>query len=464
MDNIYFNNKMVNFIKDVDEFEDAGSPIISSVSASAKSNGIDEKEMMDTLFNKKNGTSEIIPGSFVTIKGDESNKQYKILNINNKGDVDLCDVATNAVISKPINNLLPVNVEKKMKKINEAQYTVSIDNLETQNADVLSQIFSLAAQAEADSGSMIDTELNAYVNPDMGDAAIVPVGDTATDDTDFVDPELDSNVEIIDAEPIETEVAEIPTVDGTLLEAEEPKTVKVRAFNIDWDCDGENPEDCGLPSEIVLDVEEVDGVDLGDVVADKLSDDTGFLHNGFEYEIVDGLSETPTEETKDADIQIDEPVEEIDDKELLNEKGEENEETDFDDEIAEALRIAGVKKIEESITEPEIVNDETLVINKKDETLDIEAGENQRPEYKEVDTEDVWGKDSSEGTKYPFNLKEMVNVAKIKSICETASKMYKAQSKENWLFLDRRYVSKLMKEGVSYTNASKMLLVAKKGK
>jgi len=68
--------------------------------------------------------------------------------------------------------------------------------------------------------------------------------------------------------------------------------MKVRCFNIDWDTDGESLEDCGLPTECVLELDteflEMHGGedDIADELADKLSDQYGFCHYGFEYEIV----------------------------------------------------------------------------------------------------------------------------------------------------------------------------------
>ena len=58
----------------------------------------------------------------------------------------------------------------------------------------------------------------------------------------------------------------------------------------------------------------------------------------------------------------------------------------------------------------------------------------------------------------------MVSKDRINAICETAARMYAKKDKSEWLALDRRYVEKLIKEGVGYSNASKMILKAKAGK
>lgn len=161
-------------------------------------------------------------------------------------------------------------------------------------------------------------------------------------------------------------------------------------------------------------------------------------------------------------------------QELLNRymnSGEEiiEEETKFDDEIAECLRLAGVELNEVSDKDalkgkkdiPQVVGHKTAFTKAKQNGF--KPGENQRPNYKCVKTKDVMGKKASEGTARPMNIAEMVNKSKIESICETASKMYAKKDHKEWLALDRRYVEKLIKEGVSYSNASKMLLKAKKG-
>lgn len=125
-----------------------------------------------------------------------------------------------------------------------------------------------------------------------------------------------------------------------------------------------------------------------------------------------------------------------------------------DEAMNEMLRYAGITLTETD--EPEIVDEDTLFYNK-----DEEDG---KPEYKEVKTISDFGKDSSEGMKRPMNLKleSQVSKDKIKSICETASKMYAKKDASEWLKLDRRYIDKLIKEGVGYSNASKMLIECKK--
>lgn len=53
--------------------------------------------------------------------------------------------------------------------------------------------------------------------------------------------------------------------------------MKIRAFNIDYDTDG---EDISLPYEIFVEVEEED------YICDAISDKTGFCVFNFQYEII----------------------------------------------------------------------------------------------------------------------------------------------------------------------------------
>ena len=64
------------------------------------------------------------------------------------------------------------------------------------------------------------------------------------------------------------------------------KSIKVKVWDIDWDTDGENvPE---LPSETMLELEDIDGLGVDDQdVADELSDRYGFCVNSFYSEFIE---------------------------------------------------------------------------------------------------------------------------------------------------------------------------------
>ena len=161
-------------------------------------------------------------------------------------------------------------------------------------------------------------------------------------------------------------------------------------------------------------------------------------------------------------------------KRLFNEKGQEidsmglrkynvgddvdmiTSDDDFDDEIAEALRLAGVELDEAEATLPTPIDQETLYANKE-----AEKNEDLAPEYNEVDTT-PFSKDASEGFK--LTLEAAVKTDKVKKIYETAKSMYAKKDVSDWMTLDRRYMTKLIKEGVGYEKANKILTSAKKGK
>ena len=64
------------------------------------------------------------------------------------------------------------------------------------------------------------------------------------------------------------------------------KSIKVKVWDIDWDTDGENvPE---LPSETMLELEDIDGLGVDDQdVSDELSDRYGFCVNSFYSEFIE---------------------------------------------------------------------------------------------------------------------------------------------------------------------------------
>ena len=65
--------------------------------------------------------------------------------------------------------------------------------------------------------------------------------------------------------------------------------MKVLFKDVQWDTDGETLESCGLESTFVADVDiEADETDeeIEDILSDFLSDEYGFCHEGFEFEII----------------------------------------------------------------------------------------------------------------------------------------------------------------------------------
>ena len=58
-------------------------------------------------------------------------KSYEVININNKDNIILMDLDNDSEVKVKEEDIIPIVTETKMKELNEAQYTVSIDNLET---------------------------------------------------------------------------------------------------------------------------------------------------------------------------------------------------------------------------------------------------------------------------------------------------------------------------------------------
>lgn len=441
-------------------------------------------------------------GSYVVFKNNP-NKPYEVINNNNKENITVRNLDDNSELKTKEEELLPVVTETMMnKKLNEANYNLSIDGLQTMDADTLSQILTLAGQAEDGDGvaeepmvSEIPTEMP------MGDEMdFEPTLSADFDGPGFEAAEID-NME--DPMSVEDPDANVPAIDA---EIEEPT---------------DEFEDLGAYEQYPLGESKMDE----DVLLDPKSDDETYnAHKDDEKEALEeaynGNFETLRNEILNNEISSDEAIaalldmgEASDEEEALDiingikeeaffddedefkdiENGNDSEEVeeaeeivggeelteneeemieesdDFDAEIAECLRLAGIELNEVSDEDatkgkkdlPNVVGKKTAF--SKAEKDGFKPGENQRPDYRCVKTKDVMGKKSTEGFAKPMNIAEMVSKKKIESICETASRMYAKKDHSEWLALDRRYVEKLIKEGVSYSNASKMLLKAKKG-
>lgn len=245
MDNRIDKN-FYKFLNDkVEQYTNDGTSLPQAISIVSKQLGLNPYKIMQKYYpnvdNNENNSYDDVKtkeGTFVTLKGDSEENQYEVININNKDAIVLRNTNNNEEITASENELTPVITESRMKKINEAQYSVSINGLETQDADALSQLFTAASQAEStanpidmasnpmpidmDSGMpmdmndamtsdgviddvefdeelpsdeivSLDTDANAYVNPEM-DAAIVST-DSLNDDASIggFDPMVDSD-------------------------------------------------------------------------------------------------------------------------------------------------------------------------------------------------------------------------------------------------------------------------------
>ena len=495
-------------------------------------------------------------GSFVTLKGDSSQTHYEVININNKDAIVLRNADNNQEITASEDEITPVITENKMDKLNEAQYSVSINGLETTDAAALSQMLSSAAQAEQTSG--VATEPMA-INPEPMDVATgmpmdmgaglpepsldmpmdstlpdesLPTEDLGIEEPEIEEPEIEDDIEFdeelpngeeisLDADANayanpEMDTAVVPT--DSLEDNEEP----IEAEPVDNedelepanDFGGESIEDMSMDD--MIDDGMYEGFDYDALIKEALEaaglneseetipasddvEDDGSLNgsqedyaeeitegrkkcchthgkeecchthgkeecvceedSSFDDEIAEALRLAGVELTENEDEDSEEEKEELDEGNAEINAGDNiNLDTDesFDDEIAEALRLAGVELNEAEATLPTPVDEKTLYANKE-----AEKNEDLAPEYHEVDTT-PFSKESSEGFK--LTLEAAVKTDKVKRIYETAKSMYAKKDVSDWMTLDRRYITKLIKEGVGYEKAYKILTSAKKGK
>ena len=490
-------------------------------------------------------------GSFVTLKNDSNQNHYEVININNKDAIVLRNTDNNEEITASESEITPVITENKMNKLNEAQYNISIDGLETQDAATLSQMLNLASQAESSNASMIapdSLQSDMAVNPmpmDMESGMPMDMEEPVVDDMSMEEPVVD-DIEFDEELPMgEEPMGEEPMGEEPMgeepMDMESPIDDAMNSNNLE---DGEmsmddmidnNMFDNPMEEEFDYDAlikEALDSIKESEEIipADDFIDDNGELEgqqvdyaeeisesDDFDDEISEALRIAGVELTEkfDSDESMDKGFDENQDAIAINngtygkefenelydlitsEMGEDffsdeeddgyearnaiedfgreldgfdenkideyyqsmkeiyqerNNPSNFDDEISETLRLAGVKLDEEVAEEPTVSNVET--INK-----DLE---DQEPEYQEVDTT-TFGKEASEGMKQSMTFESTLDKNKIKSIYETAKSMYAKKDTNDWLSLDRRYIEKLIKEGVCYEKASKIILEAKKG-
>ena len=500
-------------------------------------------------------------GSFVTLKGDSSQTHYEVININNKDAIVLRNADNNQEITASEDEITPVITENKMDKLNEAQYSVSINGLETTDAAALSQMLSSAAQAEQTSG--VATEPMA-INPEPMDVATgmpmdmgaglpepsldMPMDSTLPDESlptedlgieepeieepEIEEPEIEDDIEFDEELPNGEEISldadanayanpemDTAVVPSDSLEDNEEPTEAEPVDNEDElepanDFGGESIEDMSMDD--MIDDGMYEGFDYDALIKEALEaaglneseetipasddvEDDGSLNgsqedyaeeitegrkkcchthgkeecchihgkeecvceedSSFDDEIAEALRLAGVELTENEDEDSEEEKEELDEGNAEINAGDNiNLDTDetFDDEIAEALRLAGVELNEAESTLPTPVDEKTLYANKE-----AEKNEDLAPEYHEVDTT-PFSKESSEGFK--LTLEAAVKTDKVKRIYETAKSMYAKKDVSDWMTLDRRYITKLIKEGVGYEKAYKILTSAKKGK
>lgn len=458
----------------VDNLVKQGATKEYALSVICQQNGLNVIDVMNHLgldYNDKDESSNLDVGDYVTY----NNKKYEIINITND-DYILRNIFDNEVINVKQNKIIPMVMENNMNKnLNEAQYTVSIDNLETTDAETLSQMLSLAGQAEQpvmDDPSVTEIDTVPAEPVSMEEPVDVPA-DPMNGFEPTISPEMDGpGFEAAEIDNPETAVS------GEIATEEEAPSTDVEEITLN---EGDINEDVLIPTDKEKDMKDSsseENLEKEEVVKEETTNDLGSFLSDYYYDNAELQSEIDPECLEKNANEIYAKWKELVDSGvgewLAAEKAyksvcsKEIKEEDFDEDIAETLRIAGVQLDE--------VSDEDANKGKKDlpvppvgkanpaKTADVPEG--QAPDYQEISTEDVAGYESSKGFEDLPNIKveSIVNKNKVNAILETAKAMYSKKDKDVWLALDRRYIDKLIKEGYSYSSATKMLQDVKMGK
>lgn len=567
------SNKTQIFNK-IKELINNGSSVTQAISVVCQQYNINPNIIYNEFYKKADKTvkddteslDKIRVGDIVTLDGDSLEKHYEVININNKSDIILRNADDNTQLSASESEITPVITENKMNKLNEAQYNISINGLETEDADALSQMLSLASQAENNStisdpltanpmGMNMNDDMSSSDSiidePNMGEEPMsigMPssIFDDSGDDIEF-DEELPADTAIVDSPELNSEENEQPEMndnmdssiedmpmdsmmdDGMYDEVdedvvldpsqkdstvvanekindseidEELEMLMRETFDIagveDLNFDKLNESEENVPGDDFIDddgtLEETPQLDFAhdmvddseqeenaeEIVGEADGDDMSRTNEAYEeaYEIWNNsgsdedelygiCQEVADKYEVDADVIYNNIMQVERDSIYDNESlFDEFSDDELDEHINAILRNAGVQineadddvAVNTNVGEP--VTDESLFAN------DDENEQGNEPDYHEVDTT-TFGKEASEGMKenpLTMTFESTINKKKIKSIYETAKSMYKKYDSADWLKLDRRYIEKLILEGVGYTTASKMLLDAKKGK
>ena len=267
---------------------------------------------------------------------------------------------------------------------------------------------------------------------------IIPADDFIDDNGELEGQQVDYAEEISESDDFDDEISEALRIAGVeLTEKFDSDESMDKGFDENQDAIAINNGTYGKEFEN----------ELYDLITSEMGEDFFSDEEDDGYEARNAIEDFGRELDGFDENKIDEYYQSM--KEIYQER---NNPSNFDDEISETLRLAGVKLDEEVAEEPTVSNVET--INK-----DLE---DQEPEYQEVDTT-TFGKEASEGMKQSMTFESTLDKNKIKSIYETAKSMYAKKDTNEWLSLDRRYIEKLIKEGVCYEKASKIIMEAKKG-
>lgn len=236
------SNKTQIFNK-IKELINNGSSVTQAISVVCQQYNINPNIIYNEFYKKADKTvkddteslDKIRVGDIVTLDGDSLEKHYEVININNKSDIILRNADDNTQLSASESEITPVITENKMNKLNEAQYNISINGLETEDADALSQMLSLASQAENNStisdpltanpmGMNMNDDMSSSDSiidePNMGEEPMsigMPssIFDDSGDDIEF-DEELPADTAIVDSPELNSEENEQPEMNDNM--------------------------------------------------------------------------------------------------------------------------------------------------------------------------------------------------------------------------------------------------------
>lgn len=251
------NKKRTSILSDLERNYKDTKSISKSIDLSAIENDVNPHQIYDKLMKnvdtapEDNTSEKISVGDIVSLIGKDDNNQYEIINISNKDYIVLKNIDTDQVIQKSYNEIKPVmeNIDMAKKQINETQYTVSISDLNTTDANALSQMMSAAAQADSGSagvGGLDMTSTPELPMPSMGEE---PVIEPSLDEPVMGD---DMGMADMDSDEPSFEDSDLEGLDDDL-----PSEVENPLNNPEMDDEVENDFDmeAGMDDEPVDDIE-----------------------------------------------------------------------------------------------------------------------------------------------------------------------------------------------------------------
>ena len=362
--------------------------IAKSVDLSSIENDINPHKLYNKVFKKVDKTPKDYPtekisvGDIVYVNNDINN-QYEVININNKSNIVLKNLDNNEVIETTEKNIKPVmeNIDMAKKKLNETQYSVSINGLETTDANALSQMMSAAALADsgsADVGGMDLTSTPELPTPE-NTIETLPQDDMGSLDSNInMEPEMDTavvstdSIKDTDFDTVEGEDS-IEDIDDTLpSEIENP--LNNPSMEDDFEDDSFDSFDMDNDGEFDMDTPVEDDID-------------------FDEEI------TPTDDEIEVDSEIEEPVDDMEITESqLNESRPDKEDFDSIDEnvLQELYEIICDQKGDDYLSDYDEVDHMELVDCVKDFGNDIEGFDESLAEEYANALQEKWKNENTE--------------------------------------------------------------------